>query len=145
MDTFRVTLTVEDSSLNTDSETKEYVYDSFPSCVPGGGGGGPSAPAFSEKYGDLQPPGEIRVTGISHSWDAAEGASECERVVRVTKVSSSNINKFTEEDLDFSIALRQKIEEMEERERKIEEKAKELIDLVKDPDEDIKPKKNKKM
>ena len=139
LDVFTVKLTVTDSAMNSDSETKTYIVDECPVCT--GGGGGPSVPTIAENYSD-QPAGDIRVTGISYE------DGDCDYFdskIKVTKVTHVTLNEFTEEDLNFTIALRQKIEEMETREKEIEEKAKELIDLVKDPDEDIKPKKNKKM
>jgi hypothetical protein len=133
LDTFRVTLTVTDSALRQDSETKEYVYDHYPSCVPTGGGGGPAIPEIAEKYSE--PAGEIKVIGVTAS---DEGTCECECGIEVVRVRHVALNEFSEEDLNFVVRLRAQIQEIEQKKKEIEEKAKELVDLVHDPEEDIK-------
>jgi hypothetical protein len=60
LDTFKVKLTVRDSSLNEDSKIETYVVDECPVCI--GGGGGPSIPTMVENH--QAPPGKISVTGI---------------------------------------------------------------------------------
>jgi len=133
LDTFRVSLTVTDATMATDSETKEYVYDHYPSCVPSGGGGGPSVPEMAEKY--TEPVGEIKVIGIAAS---DEGTCDCEYGIDVIRVRQVALNEFSKEDLNFVVRLRAQIQEIEQRKKEIEEKAKELVDLVHDPEEDIK-------
>ena len=139
LDTFRVTLTVRDVGLNEDSETKEYVYDQFPDCVPGGGGGAPSGPAMAEKYADEKPAGKVTVTDISTA--ELKGKCNCEKLIKVIKIRQATLNEFTQEDMNFTISLRDKLERMENKNKEIEEKTKELINLVHNPDEDLKPKK----
>ena len=137
MDTFYVKLTVQDSGLNSDSETKTYVYDEYPECLGGVGGGGPSVPTMAEKYDE--PKGEVTVTNISSSY--TDGKCKCEKLIRVIKITHTTLNEFTKEDMNFSIALRDKVVRMENRNREIEEKTKELISLVHNPDDDLKEKK----
>jgi hypothetical protein len=133
LDTFQVKLTVRDSVLNEDTETKEYVYDQYPDCI----GGGPSIPDISEGYGEKV--GNVTVIGITIS--ELEEECECERRIEVVRIIHVTLNEFSQEDMNFAMSLREKLERMENKNKEIEEKAQELVELVYNPDDDFKPKK----
>ena len=79
LDVFTVKLTVRDSGLNEDSETKTYIVDECPICT--GGGGGPSVPTIAENRAELQL-GEIGLVGMS-----TEDIDICHTEISAIKVS----------------------------------------------------------
>ena len=79
LDVFTVKLTVRDSGINEDSETKTYIVDECPVCT--GGGGGPSVPTIAENYAD-QKLGEIGLVSMS-----TEDIDICRTEISAIKVS----------------------------------------------------------
>jgi hypothetical protein len=61
LDVFTIKLTVEDSVLNEDSETKTYIIDECPICTQSGGG--PAIPQMVDNRSE--PAGEITLIDMT--------------------------------------------------------------------------------